>query len=1130
MLKTQEITDIVWREKYRSNESERAIGNTHERVCKGVYINDMDGHHFLEALVAMKTLEWCPAGRIHAGAGTGRKVTLINCYVSPTIEDSIVTESGEPNTMGIMQALEVASLTQQMGGGIGMDFSTLRPKGALVRKRSTASSGPITFMDLWNTMCGTIMAAGNRRGAMMATLACDHPDVLEFIEAKHTPGRLTNFNISILISDKFMRAVNEDTLWLLGFNKPRLDKQHVGEVTQENGEIWYVYHKLPARELWEKIIRSTYDYAEPGVIFIDRINQWNNLWYCEEIRATNPCFTGDTLITTRRGLFPIQDLVGKEVEVWDGNDWTVINNFRVTEYDHSIIKIELQDGSTVCVTPYHKMVLENGEVIEAKDLILGQKLMLSLLESHGYHDEPGAYAKGFFLGDGSEARRGRPWLAIYENSGKEICKERIISSLKELEPGPTNTNSITELGWREGDYTGRQHRDTLSGLAPLKNHLLPWLRCRTEGLPTEVFSWSLKSKAEFLAGLFDADGTILDSDHAYGYQLSASGYQLLLDIQMLLKTFGVRSRVKLNNKKPGWKRFPEGVERWCQGSHRLTISQEGAIVISTTVKFTRLKDFSNREIVYNVKPRMGKIISIRDAEIADEVFCCTISTTHQLQIGVGILSGQCGEQPLPPHGACDLGAINLAVMVERPFTEDASLKLARIGEVAKIAMRFLDNVLDETHYPISEQHMESMNKRRTGLGITGLGNMLQQLRIRYGSKDATQITRIVMKKIRDSAYLASIDLAIERGPFPLFDADKYMKGNFIKTLPENIRKKIFNHGIRNGVLLTIAPTGTTSIYYNNISSGLEPTFAWRYKRKMRQADGSFKEFEQVEDYGYRLYKEVHGIEDDEEIMRIGLPDHMVTTQDLTVQDHLNMQAACQEFIDASISKTINCPKDITYEDFKNVYTTAYDMNLKGCTTYRPSEIQEKVRGSILSVDTPKDKTQILTIVKRPEELTGRTYKTKWQEHAYYITINEYVDADGNSRPFEVFINTKDASHQEWIMALTRSISAIFRRGGDFMFIIKELQEVHSSIGGAWVGKKYVPSLVALIGSVLEDHLTKYHSSILGLSHLEGETLKVLDDTAESPVISETCPKCLVPTLISKEGCKLCLSCGFSTCG
>ncbi|KKK50741.1 hypothetical protein LCGC14_3121990, partial [marine sediment metagenome] len=341
---------------------------------------------------------------------------------------------------------------------------------------------------------------------------------------------LTNFNVSVLVSDKFMRAVKEDTEWLLGFNKPRLDGQHVGELTQENSEIWYIYHNLPARELWEKITRSTYDYAEPGVIFIDRINKWNNLWYTETISATNPC----------------------------------------------------------------------------------------------------------------------------------------------------------------------------------------------------------------------------------------------------------------------------------------------------------------------------------------------------------------GEQPLPPNGACNLGAINLAVMVEKPFTKDACPKLKHIGGVTKIAMRFLDNVLDETYYPTPEQQLESMNKRRTGLGITGLGNMLQQLGIRYGSEEAIQTTRLVMEEIRDSAYLASIDLAKERGPFPLFDKDRYQNGKFIQRLPSDIQQAIYTCGIRNGVLLTVAPTGTTSIYYGNVSSGLEPTFAWQYKRKMRQADGSFKEFEQVEDYGYRLYKKLHGPvvgHLDKEI-----PDYMVTTHDLTVRD------------------------------------------------------------------------------------------------------------------------------------------------------------------------------------------------------------------------------------------------------
>ncbi|KKL08092.1 hypothetical protein LCGC14_2579350, partial [marine sediment metagenome] len=362
---------------------------------------DTEGLHFRNALEAMKNLEWCPAGRVHAGAGTDKMVSWINCFVSPTIEDSLVTEIGGESTVGIMPALNVATVTQQMEGGIGMDFSTLRPKKALIKKRHTQASGPVSFMDMWNAMGGT-MEQSNRRGAMMATLACDHPDVLEFIDAKHTPGRLTNFNVSVLVSDKFMRAVKEDKEWLLGFNKPRLDGQHVGELTSEGGEIWYIYHKLPARELWEKITRSTYDYAEPGVIFIDRINEWNNLRYCEEIHATNPC----------------------------------------------------------------------------------------------------------------------------------------------------------------------------------------------------------------------------------------------------------------------------------------------------------------------------------------------------------------GEQPLPPNGACNLGAINLAVMVENPFTKDARPKMDRIGEVAEMAMRFLDNVLDETYYPTPEQNTESMNKRRTGLGITGLGNMLQQLGIRYGSKEAIQATRLVMEEIRDRAYLA----------------------------------------------------------------------------------------------------------------------------------------------------------------------------------------------------------------------------------------------------------------------------------------------------------------------------------------------------------------------------------------
>lgn len=774
------LPKFIWDEKYRlklpdGSSKERSRMDTHRRVVKGIYVND-GKDHARRALEAMANLSWNPAGRVHAGAGTKRRVTLINCFVMPDLEDSMETETDGIKALGIMDNLKNSALTQQMGGGIGIDFSYLRPEGAEVVRTGSISGGPLDFMDMWDAMCRTIMSSGSRRGAMMATLICSHPDLLKFIKAKQEKGRLTNFNVSVLITKDFMEALRNGQDWDLGFEIPRGDRNHIATKIR-NGKPWYVYQTIPAKELWDIIIRNTYEFAEPGVIFIDRINELNNLYYCEYIHCSNPC----------------------------------------------------------------------------------------------------------------------------------------------------------------------------------------------------------------------------------------------------------------------------------------------------------------------------------------------------------------GEQPLPPNGDCCLGAVNLAVMVRNTFTPNARVDWGMLENAVQVGMRFLDNVLDVSQFPTEIQKEEAQSKRRIGLGITGLANMLQQLQIRYGSKEAVQVTEDVMKMIRDVAYRASIELAKERGSFLLFDSKKFTSGNFVKTLPDEIQADIKKYGIRNGVLLTIAPTGTTSIYYDNISSGIEPTFEMgKFFRKVRTEDGSLIELE-TEDYGYRLYASkfpdlcIPGNE-------APLPDYMVSTQDLKVKDHLVMQEVCQSYVDASISKTINCPKDMEFEDFRSVYEEADKRGLKGCTTYCPSP----VRGSVLSKKSEKELGKSI-IMSRPEELSGQTYKIRWPrlDHAFYVTVNDYVDETGMIRPFEIFINSKSVKHQEWITALTRTVSAIFRRGGDVTFLIEELEQIHSSAGGHFIKGKYIPSLVGRIGLVLRQHYEK-----IGLLEKEEKPQAALDviiEEVEDQVINwpegaEICPKCNAPAFYHKEGCQVCESCGFSTCG
>lgn len=754
------IAEQIWDMKYRLKGADGTpldgtVEDTWRRIARSLAEVEADPAKWeAKFYSALEDFKYLPAGRITAGAGTGRAVTLFNCFVMGTVPD---------NMGGIFDALKEAALTMQQGGGIGYDFSTIRPRGAEVKGVAADASGPLSFMDVWDAMCRTIMSAGSRRGAMMATMRCDHPDVEQFIEAKKDPARLRMFNLSVLVTDAFMDAVKADGPWELVFDGK-------------------VYKTVQARDLWNRIMRNTYDFAEPGVIFIDRINAMNNLAYCETIAATNPC----------------------------------------------------------------------------------------------------------------------------------------------------------------------------------------------------------------------------------------------------------------------------------------------------------------------------------------------------------------GEQPLPPYGACLLGSINMATLVTGAFTPDAKMDEAALDDLVRVAVRMMDNVVDASRFPLPQQAEEARNKRRIGLGVTGLADALLMLGLRYGSKEAAAQTEAWMKAIARASYLASVDLAKEKGAFPLFDAEKYLASGSLRHMDQDVKDAIRKHGIRNALLTSIAPTGTISLYAGNVSSGIEPVFAYAYTRKVLQKDGSRTE-EEVVDYAVRLWREKNG--------DAALPDYFVNAQTLPPLDHVRMQAAAQKWIDSSISKTINCPEDISFDDFKEVYMAAWDQGCKGCTTYRPND----VTGSVLTVSEKSDKTpseapatarpaqdgaEVVYLsepLDRPAALEGATYKLKWpgSEHALYITVNDIVIA-GHRRPFEVFINSKNMEHFAWTVALTRMVSAVFRRGGDISFVVEELKAVFDPRGGAWMEGRYIPSILAAIGGVIERHLIE-----IGFIAGEGLGLKS-DPQAEVVAIGapkgKACSSCGSYDMRMVEGCMTCASCGYSKCG
>ncbi len=559
----QPLAEQIWKEKYQYKTNQGPVDHTlaltFHRVANGLVAKEHPDRQTLiaqEFYGAMQDFRLLPAGRILAGCGTARDVTLSNTFVMRTIPDSVD---------GIMDTVKDAAKTMQMGGGLGFDFSTLRPKGWVVKGLDCPAAGPLAAMDICDTVC-KMLVTGMGRGAMMATMRCDHPDIEDFITAKSDRARLRNFNVSVMITDAFIEAVSLDDEWDLMWD---------GQIVRT----------VKAMDLWDKIMQQTYDTAEPGVLFIDRINQGNPLNYLETIAATNSC----------------------------------------------------------------------------------------------------------------------------------------------------------------------------------------------------------------------------------------------------------------------------------------------------------------------------------------------------------------AEQPLPPNGTCPLASINLAQLVLSPFTPHARIDLVTLRRLVKTAVRMLDNTLDVSDFANDAQRQEAQSKRRIGIGVTGVANAITMLGAVYGSPKAIFLVGSWMQAIQNTAYLASAELAAERGTFPLYDAEKHMAQPAVQALDPEVREAVGKYGLRNGTLTTIAPTGTTSMFAGNTSSGIEPIFATEYTRTITRPGGR-KENEKVMDYAVWLFRQIYGPD-------APLTEAFVTVAELDPRDHVRMQAAAQRWVDSGISKTVNCPEDIPFDTFKNVYLEAYASGCKGCTTYRPNA----VTGSVLSV-------------------------------------------------------------------------------------------------------------------------------------------------------------------------------------
>lgn len=956
-LPPQQVTLDVLVEKYAKGD-EKTVEAVRRRVARALAAVEKDPARWEPAFYEALANGFIPGGRVNSAAGTQLTATLINCFVQPVGDSVSETVDGKP---GIYVALMEAAETMRRGGGVGYDFSPIRPRGAKVRGTDSTASGPVSYMRVFDKSCETVESAGARRGAQMGILRCDHPDIEDFIHAKDH-GELKNFNVSVAVTDAFMRAVEADAEWELVHKSP--PGEGYNGTPRQRGDGMWVYRMVKARELWQLIMESTYDHAEPGVFFVDRANADNNLSYCEAIESTNPCVTADTRLHTQYGLVSIGDLHSTGVPLQATVDVRALGqNGRgvmlrpavpafMTTGAADVYRVETVDGYEIKATSWHDFYTTRGK-IRLKDLKPGDELLVQSGKGQFGSEGNGEIGLliGLITGDGHFTNRG---------NGEEAAVINFWGEDRELATAVASHVNSAIAGLA---LTPRTYRVTPSAI-PARNQV--FLRSVLLARFLEHYGFTAATKLRvpevvwrgtedcvkgYLRGLFQTDGTvnISGASQSCSVRLASSEPALLKDVQVLLANFGIFCRIrKRRDAGSRWMPDGKGGQRLyaCRADYELIIDGESRerfaqeIGFHSETKKAKYQQWVDDKVLRKSQSFVTKVAAI--TYVGREAVYDTTQADHKTVIFNGLVTGQCGEQPLPSYGCCCLGSINLTLYVRDPFGARARFDFEALAKVVRPSVRMLDNVLDATVWPLRQQQAEARAKRRVGLGFTGLGDALIMLGLRYDTDQARRMAAKIAEAMRDEAYAASIELAGEKGTFPLLDAERYLAApHFASRLPERLKAEIRKHGLRNSHLLSIAPTGTISLAFaDNASNGIEPPYSWTYQRKKRMPDGSMKTYD-VEDHAWRLYRHLGG--DVEK-----LPPPFVTAMDISALDHMRMVAAVAPYVDSAISKTVNVPENSPYPDFKDLYLEAWKAGLKGITTYRPN----KVLGAVLSV-TPQ---------------------------------------------------------------------------------------------------------------------------------------------------------------------------------
>ncbi len=1029
----------------------------------------------------------------------GRELQQLSaCFVLP-LEDSME---------GIFTALKNMALVQKTGGGTGFSFDRLRPSNDIVRSTNGVASGPISFLKIFDAATEAVKQGGTRRGANMGSLIYNHPNIIDFICAKEKEDEITNFNLSVTVSDEFMRkATGEDTDPVYPLVNPRTGQAYRDPETGEEAQ-------LDAAQIFDLIVDKAWGKGDPGIIFIDRMNEFNPTPHVGKYETTNPCVPGDTFVLTTEGPRMVKELIGNSVTlIVNGEPYkTTDEGFFHTGYK-KLYRIETAEGYSLRATADHLLLKvkvqgrakTETEWTKAADLKPGDQIALhnhrKFAGWEGLYGKDEGYLIGLLVGDGT-LKKDKAVLSAWfsqESTGTEGIMDHALKAANSL-PHRSDFQGWWKVGGRNEFRlsTSALKKIALSlGLQPGHKEITPYLENHTS---------SAFGKA-FLRGFFDADGSVQGSTlKGISLRLSQSNLNNLRAVQRMLSRFGIISSIYNNRRGEGDALLPDGKNSTAfyrtKAQHELVISKDNL------KRYAEIIGFSDQAKQQNLAGKLGSY----KREINRERFTTTVravmpdvvENVYDVQVpGInafdanGIVAHNCGEQPLLPFEACCLGSINLGRFVDA----GGAINWDHLHETVDTAVHFLDNVIDASNYVVPEiAKMHKEGNRKIGLGIMGWHDMLVRLGIAYDSEAALETAENVMRFISEKAKISSVRLAEERGVFPNFSGSAYDTGKG-------------EDRVRNATRTTIAPTGTISILAG-ASSGIEPYFSIAFVRKnilggvdLPEVNPLFLEIARREGFfNEELIKEIArsgSIPEDSPVPK-QYKDLFKTAMEIDFSWHVRHQAAFQKYTDNAVSKTINLKQEATRDDVKNAYVSAWKAGCKGITIYRDSSRSQQV----LNVGDGA-KEDILKPTKRPKTLSGQTTSIRTALGNLFVTVNS-----ANGQPFELFAQIGKAGSDvvAFTEAIARLISLALRCGVSIDEIVTQLE----GIGGArsiGFGPNRIMSVPDAIGQALKQ---------LATAELGGS----IENHSSS---MEICPDCGTCALYRAEGCLKCEACGFSEC-